>query len=253
MKRKSILLVAAVFLLAAASLFAAPAPKMVIEYFENNSGGLYVRAADGKETEAGSLAFGDELAVGSTLITLQSDYAELRLVPNGTIVRVSANTNFTVKSLQGKDGAAKNAFGLAVGKVKVAAAKTKGAQYSFEGNTAACGVRGTKFIFSVLPGQRELAYVLEGLIDFTNQLGQILALQAGMAADALAASFVSFVPDSALQQELEQDAQFQKLSEEEVSKGEVGAEGVADATKKGAGRRRRPPPPRTRRRNGSSA
>jgi hypothetical protein len=218
MKRNSLLLLATVFLLAAASVFAAP--RMVIEYFENNSGGLYVRAANGTETEAANLSFGEELAVGSTLITLQGDYAELRLDPNGTIVRVSENTNFTVKSVQGRDGATKNAFGLAVGKIKTVAAKKKDAVYSFEGNTAACGVRGTKFIFSVLPGMRELVYVLEGLVDFTNQAGQTLALQAGMAADALAASFASFTPPAELQQELEGDMQFQQLAEEEVSKGE---------------------------------
>ncbi len=231
MKRNSLLLVATVLLLAAASLSAAGAPKMVLAYFENNSGGLYVRAADGSETEAASLSFGDELGVGSTLITLQGDYAELQLVPNGTIVRVSENTNFTVKSVQGRDGAAKNTFGLAVGKIKTVAAKHKGAVYSFEGNTAACGVRGTKFIFSVLPGQRELAYVLEGLVDFTNQAGQTLALQTGMAADALAASFASFTPPADLQQELEGGTQFQQLSEEEASKGE--AEAVETAGEKG--------------------
>ena len=218
MKRKSILLLTAVFLLAAAALFAAP--RMVIEYFENNSGGLYVRGADAAEKEASAISFGDELPVGSTLITLQGDFAELRLDPNGTIVRVSENTNFTVKSVQGRDGATKNAFGLAVGKVKTVAAKTKGAVYSFEGNTAVCGVRGTKFIFSVLPGQRELAYVLEGLVDFTNQAGQILALQAGMAADALASSFASFTPPAELQQDLEGGTQFQQLNEDDVAKGE---------------------------------
>jgi hypothetical protein len=235
MKRNSLLPVAAVFLLAATSLFAAPTPRMVIEYFENNSGGLYVRAADGVETEAAGLSVGDELTVGSTLITLQGDYAELRLDPNGTIVRVSENTNFTVKSVQGRDGAARNAFGMAVGKVKTVAAKRKGAVYSFEGNTAACGVRGTKFIFSVLPGQRELAYVLEGVVDFSNQAGQTLALQAGMAADALAASFASFTPPPDLLQELESGTQFQKLSEEQVSKGETPPSGEAEGEAKGEG------------------
>ncbi len=219
MKRNSLLLFATVFLLAAGSVFAAP--RMVLEYFENNSGGLYVRAADGSETEASALTFGDELSVGSTLITLQGDYAELRLDPNGTIVRVSENTNFTVKSVQGLNGANKNVFGLAVGKVKTVAAKSKGAVYSFEGGTAVCGVRGTKFIFSVLPGQREMAYVLEGLVDFTNQAGQTLALQAGMAADALAASFASFTPPADLLQELEGGTQFQRLQEDAVAKGEA--------------------------------
>ncbi len=239
MKRKSILLLTAVFLLAAAALFAAP--RMVIEYFENNSGGLYVRGADGAEKEASAITFGDELPVGSTLITLQGDFAELRLDPNGTIVRVSENTNFTVKSVQGRDGASKNAFGLAVGKVKTVASKTKGAVYSFEGNTAVCGVRGTKFIFSVLPGQRELAYVLEGLVDFTNQAGQVLALQAGMAADALASSFASFTPPAELQQDLEGGTQFQQLNEDDVAKGEpatIGTPGedkTAEETGRGQG------------------
>ena len=224
MKRKIVLLSAAVFLLASASLFAAAAPKMVIEYFENNSGGLYVRAADGSETEAAAISLGDELAVGSTLITMEGDFAELRLVPNGTIVRVAENTNFTVKSVQGRDGAPKNAFLLAVGKVKTVIAKSKGAVYTFEGNTAACGARGTKFIFSVLPGQHETAYVLEGLVDFSNQAGKVLALKAGMAADALAASFAGFKPEPDQKKDLEEGLQFQKLSENEVE-GQPGAKG----------------------------
>jgi hypothetical protein len=232
MERKIILLSAAVFLLAAASLFAAAAPKMVIEYFENNSGGMYVRAADGTETEASQIGLGDELPVGSTLITMEGDFAELRLVPNGTIVRVAENTNFTVKSVQGRDGAPKNAFSLAVGKIKTVAAKSKGAVYTFDGNTAACGVRGTKFIFSVLPGQSETAYVLEGLVDFSNQAGQTLALKAGMAADALAASFKGFKPSRELLEELEKGTQFQKLAENEVA-GQPGAGEPAPGAAKG--------------------
>jgi hypothetical protein len=55
MKRKSILLLTAVFLLAAAALFAAP--RMVIEYFENNSGGLYVPRGRGRKRPA--ITFGD--------------------------------------------------------------------------------------------------------------------------------------------------------------------------------------------------
>lgn len=204
-------------LLAAAASFAAPAPKAVIEYFENNSGGMCVRGGDGRETEAADIGFGDELPVGSTLITLKGDHAELRLVPNGTIVRVSENTNFTVTGLQGRDGAVRNAFTVAVGKVKTVAAKTKGAQYSFQGATTVCGIRGTRFIYSVLPGQRELVYVLEGLVDFTNQAGQTLALQSGMAADGLAATFAPFPPPQELREELEQGTAFSRLQESEVA------------------------------------
>jgi hypothetical protein len=217
MKRKIVCLSLAILLCAAAGLSAAQQPRMVIEYFENNSAGMYVRAADGREIEGAELNFGDELAVGDTLVTMKGDLAELRLVPNGSIIRVAENTNFTVSSVQGRDGAAKNAFAVAVGKIKTVAAKGKGYQYSFQGATAVCGVRGTSFIFSVMPGQRELAYVIEGLVDFTNASGQTLALGAGMAADALAASFATFTPPPAELEELQSGMEFQKLSEAEVA------------------------------------
>jgi hypothetical protein len=231
MKRKIFFLSLVLLLPAAAGLFAAQAPRMVIEYFESNSGAMYVRTAGGKEIEAADLSFGDELPVGATLITMKGDFAELRLVPNGTIVRVAENTNFTVSSVQGRDGAAKNVFAVAVGKIKTAAAKGKGFEYSFGGATAVCGVRGTKFIFSVLPGQKELAYVIEGLVDFTNAGGQTLSLGAGMAADALAASFATFTPPQDLLDDLQAGTEFQKLSEAEVPQGEAEAPPAPEAPK----------------------
>ena len=229
MKRKLVCLSLAALLCAAAGLSAAQQPRMVIEYFENNSAAMYVRAADGREIEAGELNFGDELALGDTLITMKGDSAELRLVPNGTIIRVAENTNFTVTSLQGRDGAARNVFAVAVGKIKTMAAKGKGYQYSFQGATAVCGIRGTSFIFSVMPDQSELAYVIEGLVDFTNASGQTLALEAGMAADALAATFATFTPPQAELEELQAGMEFQKLSEAEVTQGPAEAPSAPEA------------------------
>ena len=60
---------------------------------------------------------GGELPVGSTLITLDGDYAELRLQPAGTILRIAENTNFTVNGLQGREGATKSTF--TVGNVRI--------------------------------------------------------------------------------------------------------------------------------------
>jgi hypothetical protein len=72
-----------------------------------------------------------------------------------------------------------------------------------------------------MPGEQELAYVLEGLVDFTNAAGETLSLGAGLAADALAASFAAFTPPPDLLQTLEEGTEFQKLNEAEVAQAEV--------------------------------
>ena len=82
-----------------ATLFA-HAPTVIVEYYENTSGEMYVRTSDGTEYDVDQFGFGEELPVGTTLITLDGDYAELRMDPNGTIIRVGENTNFRVDGLQ---------------------------------------------------------------------------------------------------------------------------------------------------------
>ena len=151
----------------------AQTPTVIVEYYENISGEMYVRTPDGAEYGVDQFGFGEELPVGATVFTLDGDYAELRMDPAGTIIRVSENTNFRVDGLQGRDGAQKNTFSVAVGKFKAVVAKRDGGLYSFRGSTAVCGVRGTRFIYSVLPGVEEIAYVLDGVVDYTNAAGQL--------------------------------------------------------------------------------
>jgi hypothetical protein len=198
-----------------ATLFA-QAPTVIVEYYENTSGEMYVRTSDGAEYDVDQFGFGEELPVGTTLITLDGDYAELRMDPNGTIIRVGENTNFRVDGLQGRDGAEQNTFSVAVGKFKAVVAKQDGASYRFRGASAVMGVRGTSFIWSIAPGVEELAYVLEGVVDYTNAAGQTLALGAGQAANALAASFTAFQPPSDLIQNLESGMDFVRLRASEV-------------------------------------
>jgi hypothetical protein len=124
-----------ILLLAVAGMAFAQTPAMIVEYYENNSGAMYVRAADGAEYDADQFGFGEELPTGATLVTLDGDYAELKLEPNGTIIRVAENTNFTVNSLQGRDGAPQNTFSVAVGKLRAVVAKSDGARYQFRGAT----------------------------------------------------------------------------------------------------------------------
>ncbi len=194
----------------------AQSPAVVVEYYENNSGEMYARTPDGMEYNVDEFGFGEELPVGTTLFTLDGDYAELRMDPAGTIIRVSENTNFKIEGLQGRGGSDRNTFHVAVGKFKAVVAKQDGALYSFMGSTAVCGVRGTQFIYSAIPGIEEIAYVLDGVVDYTNAAGQTVALGAGQAANAMAAQFASFQPPSDLIGDLERGMDFVKLRIEEV-------------------------------------
>jgi uncharacterized cupin superfamily protein len=205
-----------ILLLAVAGLAFAQTPAMIVEYYENTSGAMYVRTADGAEYDADQFGFGEELPPGATLVTLDGDYAELRLEPNGTIIRVAENTNFTVDSLQGRDGAPQNTFSVAVGKLRAVVAKSDGSRYQFRGATAVCGVRGTKLDFRVLPGIDEIIYCLDGLLDYTNAAGQTIAVSAGEAANALAADFRAFIPPPDLLGQLQQGLGFEVLSPDEV-------------------------------------
>ncbi|MBN1834948.1 MAG: FecR domain-containing protein, partial [Spirochaetales bacterium] len=195
---------------------AAQVPAMIVEYYENSSGAMFVRTSDGAQYEVDQFGFGEELPPGATLVTLDGDYAELRLEPNGTIIRVAENTNFTVEGLQGRSGAAENTFSVAVGKLRAVVAKSEGARYRFKGATAVCGVRGTKLELSVVPGMEELAHCIDGLLEFSNAAGQTISIAAGQAADALAAEFVAFTPPASLLDRLQQGLDFQALDPDEV-------------------------------------
>ncbi|MBN2551293.1 MAG: hypothetical protein JXB06_00925, partial [Spirochaetales bacterium] len=194
----------------------AQGPAVIVEYYENASGEMYVRTADGAEYDVDQFGFGEQLPVGATLITLDGDYAELRMDPNGTIIRVGENTNFRVDGLQDCGGAENNTFSVAVGKFKAVVAKRDGARYSFLGPTAVMGVRGTTLIGSIVPGVEELAYVLDGVVEYTNAAGRTIALGAGEAANALAANFVKFQPPAGLRQTLERGMDFVRLRVDQV-------------------------------------
>jgi hypothetical protein len=200
-----------------AGLLFAQSPVVRLEYYENSSGDMYVHLQNGSELNVDEIGMGQELPVGATLVTLDRDYAELRMQPTGTILRIDQNTNFTVNGLQGRDGAAKNTFTVAVGKIRAVVAKKDGSQYAFRGDTAICGVRGTQFFLSVLPTVEELAYVLDGVIDYTNGAGQTIAVGAGLAANALAASFQTFSPPPGILQSLQSGMDFVQLRLEEVA------------------------------------
>ena len=169
MKRRVLLTIALVALLAVpGALFAQSAPatakpaaiSVTIVYHENNSGTFTVR--DAKGADLGDPTDGDELKVGSTVVTGKGDLAELRLNHTSTIIKVSGNTNFTLKQLR-SDSAGQDLFALTVGKVRTVAGKasTKD-QYQIQTQSAVCGVRGSDIVVESADGLTTKVSTLEG-------------------------------------------------------------------------------------------
>ena len=227
--KKSILIISILFFLAAAAF--AQEPAAILEYFDDFSGEFKVVTLQGEEWYSDTLDFGMEVPIGSTIVTFDGDYAEISLDPNGSIIRISENTNFSIDALQGASGAAENVFSIAVGKFRAVAGRATGDErYIYKGPSAVCGVRGTDSGMSVIPGQLESAFVFEGSIEFTNALGESVVLGAGMVADAMADVFEAAQMSSAMMQDLMSGLEFEKLDKASVPGHEPPAE-VSDADK----------------------
>lgn len=161
---------------------------------------------------------GDDIPVGATIATGTSTTAELRLKPNGSIIKLAKSTSFTVAGLAGAPQE-KNAFALLVGKMRAIAAK--GAQYQISSKTAIAAVRGTDFAFAVQEGSQAVLMVAKGLVQFDkiDSTGAVLAsipVAAGEAADAFADTFAAFKYTPEQYASEYDDVQFQKLKESDV-------------------------------------
>jgi hypothetical protein len=153
---------------------------------------------------------GMELSEGDTIRT-NGTVAELSLDPNGSIIKLSPNTVFTIRQLQRSDETS-NDFHMVAGKLRsIAARGNLSARYRVSTPSAVCGVRGTDFGVISIPGSEEKAFVIDGLIDYSNAAGQTISLSSGQIADALAASFEAFQASQEQLQQLIQDVVFEQL------------------------------------------
>jgi hypothetical protein len=154
-------------------------------YYENNSKKFQVL------NDAGApqvVKDGMVLVPGWILKTFKGDNAEVKLMHNGTIVRIAANTTFTVKAL-GTTKDAPNVLSVTAGKIRTVAGKATGDErYQIQGGAAVCGVRGTDFIFEVTDYD-EFLNVLDGLVDFWKNTSPDKIIQVGK---GMMTSFKSF-------------------------------------------------------------
>lgn len=169
------------------------------------------------------VSYGMSLQPGDTVRT-EASIAELQLEPNGSIVKLSENTVFTVDQLQTSPETSNN-FSLAAGKIRaIAASAGMGNRYQITTPSAVCGVRGTDFGVIAEPGSSERAFVNQGIVEFVkNSTQETVTLTQGMAADALAATFEAIQLTQQQLQELLQDLQFQSLDPASVPGHEVSA------------------------------
>lgn len=161
-------------------------PTVVLEYFDDQS---QITVTNSAGAAYQFVSFGMTLGPGDKVVT-QNSSAELRMDPNGSIIKLAPNTQFVVDTLEGSAGATTNQFSLLGGRLRTIAAKVAGASYEVRTNTAVGGVRGTDFGMEVIPGQSDSLFVKEGTVEFTKiASGQSLTLNAGDFADALANTF----------------------------------------------------------------
>ncbi len=187
-------------------------PVAILEYFDNPKG---IEILDSEGYKVVEVYFGMQLSEGDRIHTTAST-AELRLSPNGSIVKLSRNTEFRIESLSGGKSPDTNAFSLVSGKLRTVAAKKMGSSYEVRTPSAVCGVRGTDFGMEVLEGVREGVAVREGVVEFAKKTGERISLTAGQAADVFAPVFQPISLTPAQMEELFKDVPFEKLDPAKV-------------------------------------
>jgi hypothetical protein len=183
---------------------------VILEYFEDFDGDSEVYI-DEEPFTFEDIGMGGEIPESSSIITGFDAYAELSMA-NGSIIKLSGDTAFTIDSLQYEGGGDENAFGVAYGKFRAIWGKATGdEEYTITGPSAVCGIRGTDMGMDISPGGKEDAFVLDGQIDYTNSAGETLNLGSGMMANAMDAVFAAVEIPPAYMAALMEDLGFSAL------------------------------------------
>lgn len=184
--KKHILLIIFTLVWLPVSLMAQSEPTAILEYFEDPAGNMIITNDTGEALPY--FDFGEELPPGFSIST-GDGLAEIRLYPNGTILKLAENTDFSITNLQGRNGSPSNEFSLLAGKLRTIAAKTSGSNfYNVRTPTAVMGVRGTDFINEVGNGKDQVV-VREGLVEVIPFSGEPVMAAANQSVNTLAELF----------------------------------------------------------------
>ncbi len=169
--------------------------------------------------------FGMELTPGYSIDTGLSN-VEIELQPNGTIVKLSPDTVFSIDALQGREQATSNTFSLVSGKMRAVAARAVGDEsYTVKTQTAIAGVRGTDFAMQYTQGVVDATFVFDGLVEVTNlKTGTSVAVPTGKGVDTFGEVFQPTVWPAAKLSNLVENLDFESLSPDNVPGHEVSTE-----------------------------
>lgn len=181
-----------------ALLFAQGGPSMILEFVSGSE--LTVQTPNGTTLAYPSgIAEDDAIPVGSLVKTGPTTTAELRLKPNGTLVKLAKGTNFRVDTVAAAPSQT-NQFALLGGKVRTVAAK--GGSYEIRSTSTVAGVRGTDFTFAVEEGKKNLLLVAKGAVQFGRLAADGAVLEsilvgAGQFADLFGSAFqaLAYTPE----------------------------------------------------------
>jgi hypothetical protein len=227
------ILFAVLFALVAAGAYGQAGQSMVLEFVDGTDLTVIYPDSTAYTLRSGAVQEGDSIPVGSSVRTGPSTSAELRLSPNGTIVKLARSTNFRIDGLATPQNN-QNGFTLVAGKVRAVAAK--GSSYNIHTSSTVAGVRGTDFTMAFEEGSKALLMVAKGAVEFGRlgtggEIAQRIMVGAGQFAD-LFAGFVpaAFTPEQFAQEFEDVDIAPEKLPEEtaDAVSEEGGDEGETD-------------------------
>ncbi|TVR67781.1 MAG: hypothetical protein EA427_12545 [Spirochaetaceae bacterium] len=201
---------------------AIPAQEDAVVVLEFASDLSQIQVLDRNDFEV-EIFFGIGLSPGDRIITGDSA-AELRMEPNGSIIRLAPGTTLSIDTLQGHQEQRENAATLRSGRARLVAARsaTRDNRYVLRTPALVAGVRGTDFALAVIPASEgadstEEAFVFDGEVFVTALAsGEEVFLTAGQ---GIAAGDEPFLPQEWGAERIEdfqRDIQFEQLDPEAV-------------------------------------
>ncbi|TFG62400.1 MAG: hypothetical protein E4H36_08065 [Spirochaetales bacterium] len=152
-------------LLGASFYLSAENPRALLSYYSDPS---EITVYDFSGVTQKNLYPGYPLLIGYAVRT-GGCVAELKLTPNGSIVRISENSFFKIEEMTGTPNAKANIFALIKGLIRMVASKKYDEAYMVRTPGAVLGVRGTDFEVSVDPDQGGVeCFVYRGSVEAYN-------------------------------------------------------------------------------------
>lgn len=167
MRYRTIILMVLLFVASLIGIQAQTSQSLIIEFVDGNNLDVIYPDSTVYSFSSAMVMEGDSVPVGSVIKTGANTTAELRLKPNGTVIKLAKLSTFKVEGLATPEKE-QNGFSLISGKVRTVAAK--GSQYSIYTSSTVAGVRGTDFSMSFEEGKKALLLVKNGSVEFGKRL-----------------------------------------------------------------------------------